>query len=258
MAREVIRLAPGRAVPVLLLVLLLQACTWGASNFIAADRRPDFVALLQPPPPPGSLADRDDLATLLAVQATRTPAMEAAARADTEETVFRLLAGMGIRLDPASLPATASLFARLHADESALIAPAKRHWHRSRPFVASPAVRPCIMQLWWSASYPSGHAAFAYAAAEVLVEIVPNSRTRSAPVPRHTPVLGSCAACITPRTLRPGAWPAFPSQPQCATTLAIGRRLRQQSPSCDKRSACPSGGSVGQARPRAELRDAAT
>lgn len=173
MARNVIRLAPGRAVPVLLLVLLLQACTWGASNFTAADRRPDFVVLLQPPPPPGSLADRDDLATLLAIQATRTPAMEAAARADTEETVFRLLAGMGIRLDPASLPATASLFARLHADESALIAPAKRHWHRSRPFVASPAVRPCIMQLWWSASYPSGHAAFAYAAAEVLVEIVP-------------------------------------------------------------------------------------
>ena len=125
--------------------------------------------------PPGSPADRADLAALLAVQAARTPAMEAAARADAEETVFRLLGGMGFTLDPAALPATASLFARLHADESALVAPAKRRWRRPRPFAASRAVRPCAPRP-WSASYPSGHAAFAYAAAETLADILPEWR----------------------------------------------------------------------------------
>jgi acid phosphatase (class A) len=97
--------------------------------------------------------------------------MEEAARADTEETVFRFLAGMGITPDPAALPATASLFARLHADESVLVGPVKRRWHRSRPFAASPVVRPCVTRP-WSASYPSGHAAFAYAAAEALADIL--------------------------------------------------------------------------------------
>jgi acid phosphatase (class A) len=159
----------------LLLALLLQACAWGGGNFTTPDRRPDLVALLPPPPASGSPADRADLAALLAVQAARTSAMEAAARADAGETVFRLLGGMGFTLDPAALPATASLFARLHADESALVAPAKRRWRRWRPFAASRAVRPCAPRP-WSASYPSGHAAFAYAAAETLADILPEWR----------------------------------------------------------------------------------
>src|SRR3954471_9311771 len=161
----------GQAVSALLVALLLQACAWGGDNFTAPDRRPDLVALLPPPPAPGSPTDRADLAAVLAAQVARTPMMDAAAHADTEETVFRFLGGMGIALDPAGLPATASLFARLHADESALIGPAKRYWHRARPFAASPAIRPCTLQLFWSASYPSGHAAFAYAAAEALADI---------------------------------------------------------------------------------------
>src|SRR3954447_19174836 len=173
-ARDANRTTPvAPVVPALMLAVLLQACAWGGGNFAAADRRPDLATLLPPPPVPGSPADRADLAALLAVQAARTPAMQAAARADAEETVFRLLGGMGITLDPAALPATTSLFARLHADESALLGPAKRRWHRRRPFAASPAVRPCTTQLFWSASYPSGHAAFAYAAAEVLADILP-------------------------------------------------------------------------------------
>src|SRR5690348_3841666 len=163
------------ALPALLLALLLQACAWGGGNFVAPDRRPDLPALLPLPPAPGSPADRADLAALLAVQAARTPAAEAAARADAEETVFRLLGGMGIALDPAALPATASLFARIHADEGALVGPAKRRWHRPRPFTASPAVRPCVPRP-WGASYPSGHAAFAYAAAEALADILPERR----------------------------------------------------------------------------------
>src|SRR5690348_5971146 len=88
-ARGASRLAPaGQALPALLLAVLLQSCAWGGDNFTTPDRRPDLATLLPPPPAPGSPADRADLAVLLAVQAARTPAMEAAARADTEETVF--------------------------------------------------------------------------------------------------------------------------------------------------------------------------
>src|SRR5689334_18779068 len=112
-ARELVRLM-GQALPALLLAVLLQSCAWGGSNFTTAGHRPDLASLLPAPPAPGSPAHQADLATLLAVQATRTPAMEAIARADTEETVFRFLAGMGITLDPVSLPATSSLFSRLH------------------------------------------------------------------------------------------------------------------------------------------------
>src|SRR3954447_12899110 len=174
-ARDASRLAPaGQA---LLLAVLLQSCAWGGGNLTTPDRRPDLATLLPPPPAPGSPADRADLAALLAVQAARTPAAEAGARADAGAPVFRLLGGMGIALDPAALPATASLFARIHADEGALVGPTKRRWHRARPpnprgprpppFAPSPAVRPCVPHP-WGASYPSGHAAFAYAAAEAL------------------------------------------------------------------------------------------
>src|SRR3954469_5134547 len=93
-ARDASRLAPaGQA---LLLAVLLQSCAWGGGNLTPPARRPDLATLLPPPPAPGSPADRADLAALLAVQAARTPAMEAAAHADTEETVFRFLAGMGM------------------------------------------------------------------------------------------------------------------------------------------------------------------
>jgi acid phosphatase (class A) len=193
-ARDASRFTPaGQALPALLLAALLQSCAWGGGNFTTPDRRPDLATLLPPPPAPGSPADRADLAALLAAQAARTPAMEEAARADTEETVFRFLAGMGITPDPAALPATASLFARLHADESVLVGPVKRRWHRPRPFAASPAVRPCVTRP-WSASYPSGHAAFAYAAAEALADILPEwqdaIRARAATYARDRVVCG--------------------------------------------------------------------
>jgi acid phosphatase (class A) len=179
--------------PPLLLFVLLQTCAWAGGNFTTPERRPDLVVVLPPPPDPGSPEDQADLAALLAVQAARTPAMVSAARADAEETVFRLLARMGIALDPTTLPATASLFANLHADEAALVEPAKRHWHRLRPFAASPAVQPCAPRP-WSASYPSGHAAFAFAASEALVDILPEwqdaIRARAATYARDRVVCG--------------------------------------------------------------------
>jgi hypothetical protein len=47
---------------------------------------------------------RPDLATLVVAQAARTLATEPTVRANAEETVFRLLAGMGVMLDAAALP----------------------------------------------------------------------------------------------------------------------------------------------------------
>jgi len=159
------------------LVVALVLCAVPAqAEFIGSDRV-NLLDLMPPPPAEGSPQAAADLAEVLSVQAARTPEMEAQARADAEETVFRFAGPvLGDNFTKDNLPKTAAFFAKILADGNAVVDPAKDVWNRARPCQAHAdqvkAVVPCSK----SASHPSGHSTFAYEVAVLLSDMVPEKR----------------------------------------------------------------------------------
>lgn len=135
----------------------------------------DLPALLASPPEPGSVAQRQDLAAVLAAQAARTPGQTEYARADAEVSVFRFADVLGPAFRARDLPLTAALFRQVGREGSAIGRRGKDHWRRPRPFAASPDVEP-LLSVGPGGSYPSGHALFGYATGLLLAQIVPEKR----------------------------------------------------------------------------------
>ncbi len=144
-----------------------------ASLLSAGDLDPALV--LPPPPAPGSLQARAELAELAAMDAARTPDMLAAARSDSDTknaSIFAAAIGPGFEL--AKLPATARLMLEVRAAEKDVADRGKVHFRRNRPWVAAPALHHCGKDddADWS-SYPSGHTTMAYSMAGILTRLEP-------------------------------------------------------------------------------------
>lgn len=145
-----------------------------AKPYVTA-RDVDLTLFLKPPPANDSDETRRELAEVLSIQVTRTPAMEAAARADAEETVWRFADVLGPAFKPEALPGTEALFARLNATEGAVVDPAKDVWKRPRPHLYSALVHPAV-PLSKSGAYPSGHATNGTLMGIVLATMLPERR----------------------------------------------------------------------------------
>jgi acid phosphatase (class A) len=164
-----------RVVAFLVLVALspLASALSGAEPYPLAQRI-DLASLLPPPPAAGSDADRTDLAAVLALQQSRSEAQLALAKADAEASVFRFADAVGKDFDAKRLPSTALLFDRLTRSIGAVVGPAKDHWNRPRPFLASGDVHPTSRPD--GSTYPSGHAVLARLYAIVLADLLPQKR----------------------------------------------------------------------------------
>jgi len=137
----------------------------------------DLLALMPPPPAEGSVQARIDLEKALLTQATSTPEIQANARADVEETVFRFGGGLfGDKFTKENLPKTAAFFPKVLADGNAVVDHAKDVWGRARPCQAHADKITALLPCPKSASHPSGHATFAYEMAVLLSNIVPEKR----------------------------------------------------------------------------------
>jgi acid phosphatase (class A) len=79
---------------------------------------------------------------------------------------------MGPGFEDGKLPFTVAFFQRVFDDGMHGVEAPKDHFDRPRPFTADKAIRPVVSKP-NSASYPSGHATFAYMTAILLAEIVP-------------------------------------------------------------------------------------
>jgi acid phosphatase (class A) len=144
---------------------------------VAADEaRLDLVTALPPPPMPGSVAEQHELQIVLDVQAKRTPQDEAAARADTEHSVFRFADVFGNGFQAQALPHTAAFFDRLAKYDKAAIKPVKDYWRHPRPPVLSTQVKPLAQEKADDWGYPSGHATLGYSEAVLLASMVPEQR----------------------------------------------------------------------------------
>ena len=132
----------------------------------------DLVHILAPPPAPDSAAGKADLQAVLDAQRTRTPAEIASAQADAQLTIFRFADVIGPGFKSEKLPFTTKFFERISSDEMQALGAAKAYFNRPRPFVADPKVKPVVRQP-ANASYPSGHAIFAYVDAIILADMLP-------------------------------------------------------------------------------------
>jgi acid phosphatase (class A) len=146
----------------------------------------DSVALIAPPPAPGSEAAAQDLQAVLAAQhAAHAEGTIERAIADAQPNcarvadVLHLSAGSAVGVDFAT---------RAALEASAATGAAKRYWHRARPYVVSPDVETpggvakpnppgsAAAKSWEYTSYPSGHSAFGTACAILLAQMVPEER----------------------------------------------------------------------------------
>jgi acid phosphatase (class A) len=147
-----------------------------ATRFLPADTAP-FVATFAAPPAAESAATRAELAELLALQATRTADDVAAARADRKTQVTRFYGALGLdAANPPELPKVERLAERVEDDVRIYVRAAKDRFRRLRPYEIEPRLAPCIDDVKGDRSYPSGHAAFAWAMAGMLSDLVPERR----------------------------------------------------------------------------------
>ena len=132
----------------------------------------DLVQILAPPPAPDSAAGKADLQAVLDAQWNRTPAGIKSAQADVEVSVFRFADVIGPGFDAKELPFTTIFFDRIREAESPVVKAAKQYFNRPRPYAADARIHPVVPEP-PDASYPGGHSTFAYTAAIILANMLP-------------------------------------------------------------------------------------
>lgn len=143
-----------------------------APNYYMSPAEVDFVHVLGPPPAIDSPEDKVDLQAVLDAQQTRKEAEVESAQGDVCLSIFRFAEVMGPGFKPENLPFTVIFFQRVFYDDQHAVVAAKKYFNRPRPFVSDHDVSPVVKHS-ANASYPSGHATFAYATAILLADMVP-------------------------------------------------------------------------------------
>lgn len=145
-------------------------------HFIPADDTA-FVAQFVAPPARDSAITRAELDELLLIQSKRTPRDVEAAREDRRTRIERFYGALGLDPEnPPDLPQVERLTQDVEDDVRLAVRSAKEHFRRLRPYEIEPRLEPCIDNVQGDLSYPSGHAAYAWAMAGVLSDLVPERR----------------------------------------------------------------------------------
>jgi len=162
----------GRALT--LCLLLLVAPTLLAENYYLTPGHPDSVALLAPPPAPGSAEEAADLATVRAAVKARTPAEKARALKDANLSIFLFEPAIGPFFEPGKLPKTEALFQKVKNDLGAPIGAVKEHWKRRRPYEVDERLSSGPPEN--DHGYPSAHSTRGTAQALILAQLFPEQK----------------------------------------------------------------------------------
>jgi acid phosphatase (class A) len=162
-----------RGVIAVLLVVVATRSLFAADSYLR-NGKPDAVALLAPPPEAGSAEQASDLAAVVAAYKARTPAEEAAAKAEKEISLapFAAVVGNGIVSD--KLPKTTALIERVRKETKQVVDSAKDHWKRPRPYEVDAQLAHGDKDS--NNGYPSGHSTQGTVMAILLAELYPEKR----------------------------------------------------------------------------------
>jgi acid phosphatase (class A) len=157
---------------VVLLVMAMGGPAAAAeATFVTPDRF-DLTKLLPPAPASDSERQKRDLADVLAIQKTRTPAQSERALADAMAGTFGFADVLGPNFNAQRVPAVAAFFDKVRGDAAVAFQAGKDVWNRPRPFVVSTDVEP-VGDRPNGSSYPSGASTAGYVTAIVLANMVP-------------------------------------------------------------------------------------
>ena len=135
----------------------------------------DWAKLLGPPPAPHSTQAQVDLAVVLWVQRTRSPADVERVWASMSPNVAAFQQAIGLMVLEQQFP---ELYASVQAGIDAatpVFSGLKRRWNRPRPASVDDAVEPCAPTP-RSGSYPSGTAAQGIVAGRLLADLIPERK----------------------------------------------------------------------------------
>ena len=135
-------------------------------------KKPDAVALLAPPPLPGSDEQTADLNEVRAVYHAATPEDNALAAKWHTFDAFTFTPAIGAFFVSSNLPVTAAFFYRVQADAEAVTDKAKDFYKRPRPYTTDPSLANGKLEK--SFSYPSGHSTESMVLALVLADLFPD------------------------------------------------------------------------------------
>lgn len=169
---ESLRLRPASRLTALLIALLLATPVF-ADGYLKPGQ-PDGLALLPPPPEPGSAEAKADLAEVRLVFNARTPEEEARAKKDASLSIFNFAEVIGPEFKPGAFPRVEALFEKVKTNISDCINIPKHHWKRLRPYQVDSSLT--LGEPENSPSYPSGHSTRGTVQALLLAELFPEKR----------------------------------------------------------------------------------
>jgi acid phosphatase (class A) len=140
-------------------------------------------AVVGKPPAPGSATERDDLAVLSWLQKYRTPEQVASAWLLLERNPLMFSRALGLDMGKTTPAISKGLRTFLVVVDSAT-SEFKTGFRRPRPYQSHPELKPCLPPE-SGFSFPSGHATWYAAAAELLSALVPERRERLEQVGSH-------------------------------------------------------------------------
>lgn len=163
-----------RGCALLLWLLFLAAPPLLAESHYLPAGRPDGVALLAPPPAPGSAEEAADLLAARAVFNQRTEAEKEHAFKTATLSIFNFAPAIGSCFEPGRFPKTEALFQKVRADISEPVSRTKKHWKRRRPYELDPQLT--LGRPETSYGYPSGHSTRGTVQSLLLAELFPQRR----------------------------------------------------------------------------------
>ncbi len=135
-------------------------------------KKPDAIALLAPPPLPGSPEQAADLEEVRAVYHAAASNDIALAYSQKKFSAFTFTPAIGAFFQSNNLPKTALFFDRVQTDAAAVTDNAKDFYKRPRPYVTDPSLANGKLEK--SFSYPSGHSTESMVLALVLADLFPD------------------------------------------------------------------------------------
>jgi len=136
--------------------------------------KPDAVALLAPPPLPGSPEQAADMATVRSVSRAAPESDTAMALSEKKFSVYTFAPEIGTFFQSSALPKTTAFFDRVQSDAEILTDNSKDFFKRPRPYTIDPTLASGKLEK--SFSYPSGHSTESMVLALVLSELFPDKQ----------------------------------------------------------------------------------
>jgi acid phosphatase (class A) len=137
-----------------------------------ADGKPDAIALLAPPPLPGSPEQAADMAEVVAVYHASTSNDMATAYSEKKFSIFNFTPAIGDFFQHGKFPKTEAFFERVQKQAETVTDYAKDFYRRPRPYTTDPSLANGKLEK--SFSYPSGHSTESMVLALVLADLFPD------------------------------------------------------------------------------------